>query len=393
MSQFFWDNGRWDQSEWAGSPPPEETWGTDWAWWYQVGTAAPAINLNPLLVEARWTTDSHTVGDGTYRGDLQPGTLTARFWDPTHLLDGLDKMGAVWGMYKPTGAAWCWFYDSFTRGLFAPGDPAAADCVFTGTMWPPRLTSVGDETNFGAQTIAARFAAIVAGLNGARGSSLTLPAVTGAIAAQNQTISASPTDSSTGITLFPGYLAAIRDAATDGIAWMAATAAPPAAGALVLNYARWETANIRTLDRSQVVAGPAVTASIGWLISLLVWAAVNGTTAAASTMHLFSSNVNTVGIQGPAPLRLWGDVSTTSAPEYAATNATGVALVNGHSAATEPILSSPSACNRGCGGPRPVNRPSPTGTPTPTCSRPSRWYRSTPGRGRNSTGWSSPITA
>jgi hypothetical protein len=33
-------------------------------------------------------------------------------------------------------------------------------------------------------------------------------------------------------------------------------------------------------------------------------------------------------------------VSTTSAPEYAATNATGVALVNGHSAATEPILSS-----------------------------------------------------
>ena len=89
-----------------------------------------------------------------------------------------------------------------------------------------------------------------------------------------------------------------------------------------------------------MVAGPAVTASIGWVISLLVWAAVNGTNAAASTMHLFSSNVNTVGVQGPGQLRLWGDVSTTSAPEYTGTNATGVSLVNGHSAATEPILSS-----------------------------------------------------
>ena len=54
MSQFFWDNGKWDQSEWAGSPPPEETWGTDWAWWYQVGTAGagyqpqPAVGRGPL---------------------------------------------------------------------------------------------------------------------------------------------------------------------------------------------------------------------------------------------------------------------------------------------------------------------------------------------------------
>ena len=336
MSQFFWDNGKWDEAEWAGSPPPEQTWGTDWAWWYQLSNWDPAINLNPLLVEARWTTDSHTVGDGTYRGDLQPGTLTARFWDPGHQLDNLDKFGAVWACYKPTGACWVWFYDSFTRGLFSPGDPAAADCVFTGTMWPSRLTSLRNDTNFASQSVNARFAAIVTGL-GAPG--MSLPAVTGAVAAQNQTMLASASDTSTGVLLFPGYLTAVRDAATDGIAWMQPTAAPPAAGTLTLNYARWETTNPRTLDKSQVVAGPAVTASIDWLITLLVWAATNGTNAAASTFHLFASNVATVGVQGPN-LRLWGDVSTTGAPEYVGANGTGVALVNGHSDATEQVLSS-----------------------------------------------------
>ena len=65
-----------------------------------------------------------------------PARSRPAFWDPDHRLDNLDKLGAVWALYKPTGACWCWFYDSFARGLVAPGDPAGADCVFTGVTWP-----------------------------------------------------------------------------------------------------------------------------------------------------------------------------------------------------------------------------------------------------------------
>ena len=164
MSLSAFDGGHWDVNEWNAGPPPEPGWGDDWAWWYQVGTAG-IIPLNELVVEARWTTDSHTLGDGTFRGDLQPGTLTARLWDPQHQLDNLDKLGAVWAAYKPTAQVWCWFYDQFARGLYAPGDPAAADCVFTGTQWPVRLTSSQGSLAPAVQTAAARLAAIVANLN------------------------------------------------------------------------------------------------------------------------------------------------------------------------------------------------------------------------------------
>ena len=334
----FWDGAHWDVNRWNAGPPPEPGWGDDWAWWFQPGAAGSPIALNGMLVEARWTTDSHTIGDGSFRGDVQPGTLTARLWDPNHLLDNLDKYGAIFAWYRPTNAVWCWFYDNFARGLYAPGDPAAADCVYSGVTWPTRLTSLRNETGFAAGSVAARFAAIVAGL-GAAG--LYLPKVTGAVAAQSQQMLASAADTSTGVLLFPGYLAAVRDAATDGVAWLGyTTAGPTGPGAMVVHYARWETATVRILDRSQIVAGPPVTASIGWLITLLVWAATNGANAAASTFHLFGPSVSTVGVQGPGTLRLWGDVSTTGAPEWNAANATGVRLINDRADATEQTLSS-----------------------------------------------------
>lgn len=340
MSVSAWDGGHWDVNEWNAGPPPEPGWGDDWAWWFQPGVAGPSLALNEMVVEARWTTDAHTLGDGSFRGDLQPGTLTLRLWDPHHALDNLDKFGAIWAWYRPTNTVWAWFYDNFTRGLFAPGDPAAADCVYSGVTWPSRLTSLRNETGFPSQSVSARLAAIVAGLGGGSGQ-LYLPRVSGNTAGQSQQMLAAAGDTSTGVLLYPGYLAALRDASTDGVGWLAyTTAGPTGPGALVVSYARWEAATTRILDRSQIVAGPAVTASIGFLITLLVWAATNGANGAASTFHLYGANVSTVGVQGPGSLRLWGDVSATSAPEWAGANATGVQLVKDRSDATEQVLSS-----------------------------------------------------
>ena len=130
------------------------------------------------------------MGDGSFRGDLQPGTLTLRLWDPHHALDNLDKFGAIWAWYRPTNQVWAWFYDNFTRGLFAPGDPAAADCVYSGVTWPSRLTSLRNETGFPTQSVSARLAAIVAGLGGGSGQ-LYLPRVSGNTAGQSQQMLAS----------------------------------------------------------------------------------------------------------------------------------------------------------------------------------------------------------
>ncbi|HZZ55702.1 MAG TPA: hypothetical protein VFE26_15625 [Trebonia sp.] len=339
MTQFFWDSGTWDAAEWAGTPPGEGGWGDDWSWWYQVKNYTPAYNLNPYLVEARWTTDGHSLGDGTFRGDIQPGTLTARFWDPKrHLV--LDKTGAVWAFYQPTGACWCWFYDTFSRGLFAPGDPSAADCVFVGTSWPSRLTAPTLYSNYPAQSVSARLNAVVASWTAAS-PGFVLPAVTGNIASQNQTVLAAPIDSS---GYYPPFLQTVRDAAAPGAAWL--SAAPvnvgdaSAGGRLVLNYARWETNVQRTLDRSQIVAGPPTTASTDWMITVINWAATNGSTGVQTKDQIQSSSTALWGLQGPGALRLWGDVTYPGGTECSAAEATARQLINDRANASEQQLSS-----------------------------------------------------
>ena len=333
MSLSAFDGAHWDVNAWNAGPPPAPGWGDDWAWWYQVGTGG-IVPLNELVVEARWTTDSHTLGDGTFRGDLQPGSLTVRLWDPGHLLDNLDKLGAVWACYKPTAQVWCWFYDQFARGLYAPGDPAAADCVFTGTQWPVRLTSSQGSLAPAVQTAAARLAAIVANLNAV--TVLNLPAVTGNIAAQTQQVSA-PAFSGFG---YPSYLALVRDAATDGIAWLAPAATPPAAGTLVLTYARWETVKAtRTLDRSQIVAGPPTTASSDWVTTAVTWSGTNAATGVQTTQGMSTpSSWQTWGYVGPS-LRVYGNIAS-GGPELTPVQNTAVALMGDRADATEQLLSS-----------------------------------------------------
>lgn len=336
MTQFFWDQGQWDGAEWAGTAPPDEGWANDWRWWYQTATTVN-FELNGLLVEARWTTDSHTFADGTFRGDLQPGTLTAQFWDPGHLLDTANKAGAVWATYKPTGATWCWFYDSLTRGLFAPGDPQSSNCVFTGTPWAARLVSENTITNFRSQSASDRLNAIVAALVGQR-ANLSLPAITGAIANQSQMLPIVAYNTST--DLYPSYLQSVRDAAGNGVAWLAATAphTDTGPGALVLNYAKWETNIQRILDRSQVVTGPPVTAGVNWIITTITWAATDGN-GTQTPGYNYNTAYQQWGYVGPSPIRVSGNL-TPGQPEYLPVAATGDAITAAHTNPSELVLSS-----------------------------------------------------
>jgi hypothetical protein len=327
-----WGTAKWDTGEWQGAAPPSQDWSKDWRWWYQTANTVN-LELNGLVVEAIWSTDSHTLGDGTFRGDLQPGTLTLRLWDPGHQLDSLDRHGAVWALYKPTGVAWCWFYDSLTRGLYAAGNPLDADAVFTGTPWPSRLVTPTNDGNFPAQSASARLAALVNRLN-TSANRLTLPTITGAVAAQSQMVPATVTSGTIGY--YPDYLSIVRDAATNGVAWWTPVAGATGPGTLTLNYARWETANARTLDRSQVVAGPPTTGPIAYFFSICAFDGINA--AGVQTSWLVTSANTVAGAQGPT-LRVYGDITVTPAgAEFAACNQTANNLLADRSDPTEKVL-------------------------------------------------------
>ena len=340
MTFFAWDTGKWDTAEWGQPPQGEGGWGKDWRWWWQRGDAvAQFVDLTAMVVEARWTTDSHSMGDGTFRGDLQPGQLTLRLWDPTRILTSqVDTTGGIWAQYVPTGATWYWLFESFARGLYAPGDPNQADCMFTGSPWPARLTTERSALSFPAQSVAARLAAIAANMNSTV--ALHIPPVAASIAGQSQTAPATVADSSTG--MYPSYLQQIRDAASPGVAWMSAAVRGDGLGVLTLNYARWETNQQRALDRSQIIAGPPTTAGLDYIVTQLNWQGVSGT-GAQTTYAYASSNAATYGVLGPSTQRMIGDVHNAGTggwgPEFPAVSSTSSYWVNDHSLMDEQNLS------------------------------------------------------
>ena len=304
---------------WGGKRDrPGAGWGAAWRVWYQVGPTV-SFDLTEQCVEIRWTTDGHTLGDGTFRGDLQPGKAAIRFWDPERVLDGLDKQGAMWASYTPTGATWWWFYDSVQRALTAPGDPTFADVVFNGITWPARLTNpMGSlPVAMPVQSVTARLQAVVAGLTAA---TMDLPQISANVATQNQTVPA-PVVGSAG--LYPPDFDLVRTAAADGYAWLSAGRDATGAGILTLNYARWDTATARpNLDKSQIVAGPTVTESVDWAITTAGFAATTGAGVASSLIWAYPQGTSRYGWQGPTSMRLVGDLTSGSAPEYAPASTT-----------------------------------------------------------------------
>jgi hypothetical protein len=314
-----WGSAVWDADLWEGGPPPSDLIGKDWSVWYQFGNgiATGMGDLSGLLVEARWTTDSHSRGDGTYRGDIQPGAATVRFWDPDRVLDNMQAGaggGSLWLLYKPTGACWCYFYETFARGVFTPGDPMAADCVFTGTTWNPSYLNARPQTAFAAQAVTARLNAIVASI--ATVNTAGVP-ITAAVATQNQQCPAVVADSN---GHGPSYLQSIRNAAADGVAWLAASAPIGGPGQAILHYERWETVGAtRRLSNEQIVAGPPTTNDYTTTFNVIQWAGAN----AAGTSVYNATQLTTYGDwQNPQSYRLVGNVNPSGGAEYTGVLAT-----------------------------------------------------------------------
>ena len=99
MPAGYWGRGVWGVDLWGSAYGPSGRWKSDWVFWYQTGRTFQR-DLTGMVVEAHWTSDSHTLGDGTLRGDIQPGNCQIRLNDPEHVLAGIDKHGAI----QPPGA-------------------------------------------------------------------------------------------------------------------------------------------------------------------------------------------------------------------------------------------------------------------------------------------------
>lgn len=313
--------GKWGVSKW-GAPttwagtywPPGAGWRESWRWWYQYGTqASSGWDLTRMVVEADWTTDAYTMGDGTFRGDLQPGRLQVRIFDRTGMLTGLSKLGMIWATYVPTGATWCWFVDQISQRLTATGVRPDYNVVVSADTWPARLTASAYSAARPSETVNARLSSIVTRLNTDTG--LALPAVAGTIAADAHVMPAlvSETDGT-----FKGWLQQIRDAAANGYAWLEAVpgAANGIAGTLTLHYDLWDTRTARTLDPSQIVAETVWTQGLDHLVTETVFA---GTSAAgvANTVTTLGGGWGVFGVQKMGPMRVWGDLAAGGAQRAA----------------------------------------------------------------------------
>jgi hypothetical protein len=311
-----WGQSQWNADQWRRGPipnPPHAGWGDDWRWWYQYARQTkPEWDLTTKVVEAQWSTEGHTMGDGTLRGDLQPGHLTLHLNDPTGLLVTLSMTGMIWGQYRPTGATWCYFIDTITAGLSPPGSPERWNVVITGNTWAQRLTTGQWMAGpFPQQSVNARLTGIAANMNADTG--LYLPAVTSSIGADPHTIPATVPDPA---GFWPAYLQQVRDAGALGLVWLDAVAPTDhaAPGVLWLTYTTWDSAPARALDEVQYNAGTAWSFGFGNVVTRMTWNATSYL-AAASKLDVVSSGYGSWGVEGKT-VRIWGDV-TPGAPQEA----------------------------------------------------------------------------
>ena len=328
-----WDGPAWDGVGWQATQfAPGAGWGSDWQVWFQDGVNV-VWDMTASVVEARWTTDSYTTGDGSFRGDLQPGSLQMQIHDAGHRAETLPRTGTIWLRYLPANLAWGFYLDTVTRQLVAPTDPTAADVVIQGSAWPVRLTTDCLHTfTRPAERADTRLTAIAAWLS--QNTDLALPRYTANVAAQSHAapaVAAVPTWGT-----YPAALTLIREAAADGVAWLTASTDGTGAGQFALNYARWETAPPRDLVASDVVAGIPYDASMDSLISAVEWTGMkgDGTTIVNAAS---GSKVYNYGFV-KASMRVLADLGVGTA-DQSAVNYTGLNLINTHSDPTPAQLS------------------------------------------------------
>jgi hypothetical protein len=318
-----WGTAIWGTDHWSPRPtPPGSNWGNTWRWWYQYGNEThPEWDLTRFVVEARWTTDSYTPGDGTFRGDLQPGRLELKLFG--QLPVSIDMMGTIWARYTPTGATWCWFPSDFTSLLVAPGEPTPY-LVLGADTWPARLTASAYNASRPRETITQRLNYIANILATDQG--LYLPSFGAAvIEGDNGQVQATVQDSN---GHWPPWLALIRDAATNGCTWLAATAGnnPGDAGTLVLHHARLASTTTRTLANVEVNDQTIWDAGMAMVRSFVTW---TGTayTGTVTTLNQTAPNWAQMGIQTFGPCRIIGDI-TASGAQYAAAVQMGTNVFN-----------------------------------------------------------------
>lgn len=317
-----WDAGIWDADTWG---PAGAVWGDTWDWWVQNGPTR-AQTLSPYIVEARWTTDSYTPGDGTFRGDVQPGRLALRIVDPHGTLQTINKTGQIWGCYRPTGATWCFFVDTIARPLVAPGDPAGGYRVISASSWPARLTTTSYGTGRDAETVSARFAYLVGQWQSDY--FLSLPAVTADITADNHVVPAN-------VGAINPWIQIARDAAANGVFWLEAIRDPAGFGRWIVHYDLWGALNpYRSVPNNQIVAGTVTEQGIGDLVTKVSWA---GTSAAgvATAFDQYGA-YHSYGLMTYGPMRVLADLA--GADLTAVTN-TGAAILNDRGDPTYPYIS------------------------------------------------------
>jgi hypothetical protein len=300
------------------APPP-------WAWWVQ-SRAAIVTDITAKVIEARWTSDSYTMGDGTWRGDLQPGRLQLRMFDPGDTV--LSELNTIWANYRPwgdpnypTGHTFAWFVEQVSRRLVAPGDPTGDQIVVTANRWPARLVQPGYGTDSQpAQTVTARLTALATRLG--TDANLAMPPTTGVIATDTHQCKA--TLAAADRSQAPSILQLIRDAAANGIVTLDAVVdAVGVAGRLELRYQPWGTQTKRAVPQGQVIAGPVSARGSDTLVTA---ASFTGTDLAANQTLLTRNDPNWVingqGWRQRGPMRCWANLNPTTGTDTAAARAT-----------------------------------------------------------------------
>ena len=321
-----WDETVWDQSSWQTRTfAPGAGWGYDWRVWFQYDTQV-LWDMTEATVEVRWSTDGHAAGDGTFRGDIQPGSIQIQLHDPDHLAEAVHPLGTIWLHYGPTNVTWGFYLETVTRQLVAPGDPTAADVVMTGSPWPLRLSS---DCLFQfprpAERADTRLTAIAAFLS--QNARLGLPRYSANIAAQSHQVT--PTAAvSWNTSAYPSALALVRAAAANGVAWLTGAVDGAGLGYFVLNYARWEANAARNLVPSDLVAGIPFDSSNEELITAAVFQATapGGTETDWPITVTTSSAVWHYGLVS-VTMRVWADITGA---DQTPINTTGANLLAAH---------------------------------------------------------------
>jgi hypothetical protein len=336
-----WDIARWDQDHWALRP----YWAGDWDWWYQYGTER-RFSLADVITEARWDTDSYTPGDGTFRGDVQPGKLQLHMIRRDNRFDNWSKMGTIWACYLPTGATWCWFIDTVSRRLVATGDPSGWDLVVEAFTWPSRLTTGAYAASRPQEPVVQRLQWIAIRFNDA---GLIMPNWSSNIANDRHLCPAQPNN------YYP-WLQMVRDAAANGVAYLVPFRGSDGAGQITLAYDYWTANNPRTIPPAQFLSGSVTSDGISDLVTHVQWTGTDPA-GATTTVDQYGQGYGAYGILTQGAMRIVGQIASGGL-DLSAVQATGQQILSDRGDPNERYLSSLDLI-----GPTP--RRAPNGTLTP----------------------------